>query len=346
MNGFQVKYAVMTNTIAVLGAGAWGTALAKSLSDKGHQVRLWSHQKPHADAIERDRTNADFMPGFALAKTLRATSDLADALSGADMVLTAVPTHVLREVLGKAASLLPEAAPILSVSKGIEVGTLKVVSAIFEDCIGVDSSRRVAYLGGPSFAKEVAAGMPTAVVVASGRDDIARAWQEALSTDRLRPYTTDDVIGIELGGALKNVIAIAAGISDGLGFGHNSRAALITRGLAEITRLSTSMGAHPLTLAGLGGMGDLVLTCTGDLSRNRTVGIELGKGRKLDEILAGMTQVAEGVRTTKAAHDLAEREKCEMPITDAMYRILYENQSPRDAVVDLMTRRIRAERDF
>jgi glycerol-3-phosphate dehydrogenase (NAD(P)+) len=335
----------MMHTIAVLGAGAWGTALAKTISDKGHHVRLWSWQKAHADAIERERANADFLPGFTLGATLRATSDLEDALRGADMVLTAVPTHVLREVLGNAARHMPQNVPILSVSKGIEISTLKVVSGIFEDCVPPEAARCVAYLGGPSFAKEVAAGMPTAVVIACSREDVAVKWQEALSTDRLRAYTTDDVIGIELGGALKNVIAIAAGISDGLGFGHNSRAALITRGLAEMTRLATKMGAHPMTLAGLGGMGDLVLTCTGDLSRNRTVGLELGKGRKLNDVLAGMTQVAEGVRTTKAAHALAQREECEMPITDAMYRILYEDQPPLEAVVALMTRRKRAERD-
>ena len=335
----------MTHKIAVLGAGAWGTALAKALSDKGHEVRLWSWQKPHADAIERERANEGFLPGAKLGPTLRATSDLEGALRGADMVLTAVPTHVLREVLGKAAPHLLASAPILSVSKGIEISTLKVVSGIFEDCVPDETLPRVAYLGGPSFAKEVAAGMPTAVVVACGREDVAKQWQEALATDRLRVYTSDDVIGIELGGALKNVIAIAAGVSDGLGFGHNTRAALITRGLAEMTRLATKMGAHPLTLAGLGGMGDLVLTCTGDLSRNRTVGLELGKGRKLDEILASMTQVAEGVRTTKAAHDLARREDVEMPITDAMYRILYEGQSPLEATVELMTRKKRAERD-
>lgn len=335
----------MTQTIAVLGAGAWGTALAKLLSDKGHHVRLWSWQRPHAEAIERDRTNAEFLPGFALGPTLRATSVLSEALAGADMVLTAVPTHVLREVLGNAAPHVPAGAPILSVSKGIEISTLKLVSGIFEDCLPSAARRCVAYLGGPSFAKEVAQGMPTAVVVACAHDEVARRWQDALATDRFRVYTTDDVVGIELGGALKNVIAIAAGISDGLGFGHNSRAALITRGLAEMQRLGLKLGANPLTFAGLGGMGDLVLTCTGDLSRNRTVGLEIGKGRKLSDVLAGMTQVAEGVRTTKAAHDLARREGVEMPITDAMYRILYEDQPAREAVVELMTRRMRAERD-
>ena len=331
--------------IAVLGAGAWGTALAKTISDKGTEVRLWSWQDAHARAIQEKRVNDDFLPGFTLAPTLRATSDLADALGGCDMILTAVPTHVLREVLDKAVPLFPGRAPILSVSKGIEQGTLKLVSQVFEDHLPSQRWSDVAYLGGPSFAKEVAAGMPTAVVVACTDADVATRWQDALATERFRAYTTDDVIGIELGGALKNVVAIAAGVGDGLGFGHNTRAALITRGLAEMTRLASKLGAHPLTLAGLGGMGDLVLTCTGDLSRNRHVGLELGRGKKLKEILAGMTQVAEGVRTTASAHDLCKREGVEMPIVDAMHRILYEDQSPAEAVVSLMTRRLRPERD-
>jgi glycerol-3-phosphate dehydrogenase (NAD(P)+) len=335
----------MNQDIAVLGAGAWGTALAKSLSDKGHRVRLWCRREAHASAIERDRTNAEFLPGFRLGPTLHATSDLKAALTGADLVLIAVPSHVLREVLGKAGPHLDPRAPMLSASKGIEIGTLKLVSEIFEDCLGPETHDRVAYLGGPSFAKEVAQGMPTAVVVACRNEAVAVRWQRALSTDRLRVYTTEDVVGIELGGALKNVIAIAAGISDGLGFGHNSRAALITRGLAEMTRLATKMGAHPMTLAGLAGLGDLVLTCTGDLSRNRTVGLELGKGRKLSEILAGVTQVAEGVRTTRAAYELARRVDVEMPITEAMYRILYEEYPAREAVVELMSRPSRPERD-
>jgi glycerol-3-phosphate dehydrogenase (NAD(P)+) len=335
----------MKHTIAVVGAGAWGTALAKSLSDDRHRVALWSWKQEHAEAIERERANTAFLPGFTLAPTLRATSDLEDALREADMVLTAVPTHVLREVLGKAAPYLRAGVPILSVSKGIEISTLKVVSGIFEDSVPREVFEGVAYLGGPSFAKEVASGMPTAVVVACAREDVAEKWQHALGTDRLRAYTTDDVIGIELGGALKNVIAIAAGVGDGIGFGHNSRAAIITRGLAEMTRLATKMGAHPMTLAGLGGMGDLVLTCTGDLSRNRTVGLGLGRGQKLADVLAGMTQVAEGVRTTKAAHALAAREGVDMPIVDAMYRILYEDQPALEAVVGLMSRPKRAERD-
>lgn len=335
----------MHKTIAVIGAGSWGTALAKTLSDKGHDVRLWSWLEPHSRAIEADRENKEFLPGFKLGERLRATSSLESALEGVELVVSALPTHVLRGVLEKAVPLVPKDAPILSVSKGIETETLKMVSQIFEDVMPRERLSSVCYLGGPSFAREVAACMPTAVVIACADHDVAVRWQEALSTDRLRAYTTDDVVGIELGGALKNVIAIAAGVSDGLGFGHNSRAALITRGLAEMTRLATKLGAHPLTLSGLGGMGDLVLTCTGDLSRNRHVGLELGHGKTLDAILAGMSQVAEGVRTTQSAYELARREDVSMPITDAMYRILYEGQPPLEAVVELMTRPRRPERD-
>ena len=332
-------------TVAVLGAGAWGTALAKTISDKGTQVNLWSWQEAHAKAIQEKRVNDEFMPGFHLAPSLRATSDLKDALTGADMILTAVPTHVLREVLDKATPLFAASAPVLSVTKGIENGTLKLVSQIFEDHLPKERWSDVAYLGGPSFAKEVAAGMPTAVVVACSDPKVAAQWQDALATDRFRAYTTDDVMGIELGGALKNVVAIAAGIADGLGFGSNTRAALITRGLAEMTRLALKLGAHPQTFAGLGGMGDLVLTCTGDLSRNRQVGLGLGAGKTLTEVLAGMTQVAEGVRTTKSAYELSVREGVEMPITEAMHKILYEDQPAREAVVNLMTRPLRKERD-
>lgn len=331
--------------IAVLGAGSWGTALAKTLSDKGHEVRLWCRRPAQAEAIQATRSNDEYLPGFALASTLRATSDVADALDGVDAVLAAVPTHGLREFLPAAVAAMPPNAPILSATKGIETSSLKLVSGLFEEHVPEERRHLLAYLGGPSFAKEVAAGMPTAVVVASHDPNTAKRWQDYLATDRLRVYSSDDVVGIELGGALKNVVAIAAGIGDGLGFGHNTRAALVTRGLAEMGRLASKLGAHPLTLAGLGGMGDLLLTCTGDLSRNRRVGLELGRGKKLPEILEGMNQVAEGVRTTKSAHDLALREGVEMPIVAAMYRILYEDQPPLEAVVELMTRRSRAERD-
>lgn len=335
----------MTSTVAVLGAGSWGTALAKSISDQGHRVRLWARRPELAERIRRERQNGVYLPGAALAPTLTATSDLTEALDGVDVVLSVVPTHGLREMLDRAAPLFPREAPILSATKGIENGTLKLVSGIFEEHVPAERHRLLTYLGGPSFAKEVALGMPTAVVVAASDAAVGERVQRLLATDRLRVYTTDDVVGIELGGALKNVMAIAAGVADGLGFGHNSRAAIITRGLAEMSRLAVKLGANPLTLAGLGGMGDLVLTCTGDLSRNRKVGLELGRGKRLDEILAGMSQVAEGVRTTRSAYELARREGVEMPIVEAMYRVLYEDWPPLEAVVALMTRRPRAERD-
>lgn len=331
--------------VAVLGSGSWGTALAKSLSDQGHTVRLWARRAEQAEAIQTARENAQYLPGFPLAPTLTAGSDLAWALESAALVLSVVPTHGLREALREASRFLPPDAPILSATKGIENDSLKLVSGIFEDEFPKSSHRRLTYLGGPSFAKEVAAGMPTAVVVAGHDGDTCARVQELLTTDRLRVYTTDDVIGIELGGSLKNVMAIAAGIGDGLGFGHNTRAAIITRGLAEMSRLASKLGAHPLTLAGLGGMGDLVLTCTGDLSRNRKVGLELGKGRHIKDILASMSQVAEGVRTSKSAYELAKREDVDMPLVDMVYRILYEDVPALEGVVALMGRRSRPERD-
>lgn len=335
----------MVKNVAVLGAGSWGTALAKSLSDQGHRVRLWARREELARSIEADRENARYLPGIRLGPTLSSTHELERALEGADALLSVIPTHGLRETLEQASPFFPEAAPILSATKGIENGTLELVSGIFEEHLPPERHRLLTYLGGPSFAKEVALGMPTAVVVAASDAEAGAEVQAILGCERLRVYTTDDVMGIELGGALKNVMAIAAGVADSLGFGHNTRAAIITRGLAEMSRLAIHLGANPLTLAGLGGMGDLVLTCTGDLSRNRKVGIELGKGQKLADVLAGMSQVAEGVRTTKSAYELSHREGVEMPIVDAMYRVLYEDWSPMEAVGALMTRRLRAERD-
>lgn len=331
--------------VAVLGSGSWGTALAKSLADSGHEVRLWARRTEQAEAIERDRENTAYLPGARLPSTLRATHDLEGALAGVDMVLSAVPTHGLRENLRLAIPFFPRDVPILSATKGIENGTLKLVCGIFEDCLPLTQHKQLTYLGGPSFAKEVAQGMPTAVVVAGKDAAVSERVQSILGTDRLRVYTTDDVIGIELGGSLKNVMAIAAGIGDGLGFGHNTRAAIVTRGLAELSRMAIRLGAHPMTLAGLGGIGDLLLTCTGDLSRNRKVGLEIGRGRALSEILSGMNQVAEGVLTTKSAYELSRREAVDMPIVDAVYRILYESMDARAAVVGLMTRPARPERD-
>jgi glycerol-3-phosphate dehydrogenase (NAD(P)+) len=331
-------------TIAVLGAGSWGTALAKQLSDQGHAVRLWARRSEQADAINAARQNERYLPGFELAPTLHATSDLAEAIPGADMVLAVVPSHGVRSMLEDAAQLFPENAPVCAAIKGIENSTLMMVSEIFEEALPESQHHQLSYLGGPSFAKEVAAGVPTAVCVAGKDDRVTEKVQHIFNTDRFRAYATEDVVGVELGGALKNVIAIAAGISDGLGFGLNTRAALITRGLHEISRLAVKLGANPLTMAGLGGMGDLVLTCTGDLSRNRTVGLRLGEGMKLAEVLDSMNMVAEGVKTSKSAFNLSAREDVDMPIVDQVYRVLYEDKDPKAAVTDLMTRPLKRER--
>ncbi len=330
---------------AVLGAGSWGTALAKLIADQGAQTKLWARRELIAKEIQSERQNAAYLPGFELPDTLEATHDLEYAVGDAEMVVCVVPTHGLRAVMKDAAPLIPPDAPIVSAIKGIETDTLLLVSEILEELLPESLHPSLSYLGGPSFAKEVAADVPTAVCVASHDERTARKVQAAFTTGRFRVYNTEDVVGVELGGALKNVIAIATGIADGLGLGHNTRAGIITRGLAEISRLAIAKGANPLTLAGLAGVGDLVLTCTGDLSRNRTVGLRLGKGETLDQILEGMQMVAEGVRTTKSAHDLSIRDGVDMPITHEVYRMLYEGKSARNAVVDLMTRPMRAERE-
>jgi glycerol-3-phosphate dehydrogenase (NAD(P)+) len=298
-----------------------------------------------ADAIQSDRENQAYLPGFPLPDTLETTSDLGYALEGSDLIVCVVPTHGLRDVLNDAAPLLGTRAPIVSATKGIETDSLMLVSEIFEDVLPESQHRQLTYLSGPSFAKEVAAGLPTAVSVAGHDADVVSVAQKAFTTERFRVYSTEDVVGVELGGALKNVVAIAAGIGDGLGFGHNTRAGLITRGLAEISRLAIAKGANPLTLSGLSGMGDLVLTCTGDLSRNRNVGVQIGQGKSLKEILGSMQMVAEGVRTAKSAKALSERVGVDMPITREVYAMLYEDKPPLKAVGDLMTRPLRAERE-
>jgi glycerol-3-phosphate dehydrogenase (NAD(P)+) len=329
--------------VAVVGAGAWGTALANVVARKGIDTVLWSHEADVAAAIAERGRNARYLPEVQLDARLRATADLAEAVEGAAWVVSVSPSHVVRAVMGRAAAHMAPGARVVSASKGIENESLKTMDEVLADVLPGDAGRTASYLSGPSFALEVARDHPTAVTMASRDAASARAAQELFQTPYLRVYTSDDVRGVELGGSLKNVVAIAAGVVEGLGFGHNTTAALITRGLAEITRLGVACGADPRTFAGLAGMGDLILTCTGALSRNRSVGVELGKGRPLDDILGGMVAVAEGVRTARSAHDLAARMGIEMPIVDAVHRMLFGGLAPAAAVEMLMLREPKAE---
>ena len=330
---------------AVIGGGSWGTALAAVLGNSGHDVTIWSFEEDVAVALAERHENFRYMPGIKLPATVTGTHDLAKALAGAEMVVAVSPSHVTRAVMKQALPYLPKATPIVSATKGIENETLFTMHEVLEDVLPAEMHPYLCCLSGPSFAKETMLKHPTAVVVASPWEKLAKKVQHDFSNDYFRVYTSNDVMGAELGGSLKNVCAIAAGISDGMGFGSNTRAAIMTRGLAELVRLAVRKGANPMTLSGLAGMGDLVLTCTGELSRNRTVGLGLGKGQKLKDVLAGMTQVAEGVRTAKSVHDLAAKLEVEVPLHEAVYRILYEGMNARDAVFGLMTRPARAERD-
>jgi glycerol-3-phosphate dehydrogenase (NAD(P)+) len=326
--------------IAILGAGAWGTALGISLVRRGgHEVTLWSHTAAKAAAMQAARENAAYLPGVALPKDLNITGDLESAVKQAEVLLLVTPSEALRATMNTIAPLLTEDQVLVSATKGIEDETSLRMSQVLEQVTGRAGKQKIAALSGPSFAQEVAAGMPTALTVAAADITLAQQLQREFSSNTLRLYTNEDVVGVELGGALKNVIAISAGIVAGLELGHNSAAALITRGIAEMTRLAVACGGKRETMAGLAGMGDLVLTCTGSLSRNRTVGVELGHGRKLPEILAGLHgKVAEGVRTTTAALGLARKNGVEMPITEQMAMILHEGKSPRDAIRELMSR--------
>src|SRR3990170_6145772 len=328
----------------VAGGGSWGTALAALLSRQGVPTVLWAREEEVVDGINEHEENPLFLAGVPLPVSLRATSDLDRALAGADVVINAIPTQFIRSVFASRAGLLTGASLLISVSKGVEVGTLLTPSEVFEDMAPGPLTEGLVALSGPSFADEVARGTPTAVVVASRVPDNARRARDLVSSETFRAYSSDDLIGVEMGGALKNVMAIAAGIADGLGTGHNTRAAVITRGLAELARLGVAKGGHPLTFAGLSGIGDLVLTCTGDLSRNRRVGFEIGRGRTLEEVTAETNTVAEGVKTTLAARDLAQRLGGEMPITEQVYLTLYEDKDPRQVMMDLMTRQLRDER--
>jgi len=327
----------------VIGAGSWGTTLAHLLADKGHETTLWAFEADLVARMETSRENDLYLPGIELAPGLNFSSDLAGSVVGAEMVLLVCPSQVMRPVVSKLVDHLEPGTLLVSAAKGIENDSLKLMSELLEELLPVEFRKRLGFLSGPSFAREVAQRIPTAVVAAATKLSVAEEIQHIFTTDYFRVYTHDDVIGVELGGAMKNVIALAAGVSDGLGFGYNSRAALITRGLAEMTRLGIALGGAAPTFAGLSGMGDLVLTCTGDLSRNRSVGIELGKGKKLSEIMAGMNMVAEGVKTTLSAYQLAQRLEVDTPIIEQMYLILYADKDPRQAVVDLMLRDLRPE---
>ncbi|MDQ3266890.1 MAG: NAD(P)-dependent glycerol-3-phosphate dehydrogenase [Myxococcota bacterium] len=327
----------------VIGSGSFGTALTSVLSSTSERVMIWGRDAELIAAINERHENPSYLPGIPLAANVRGTTSLEEALEHAELVVSATPSHATREVMRRAVPHLPKHVPIITVSKGIENETLLTMTELLEDCLPEEFHPYLAVLSGPSFAKELAARQPTVVTIASHWEKVALRCQQAFRTETFRSYTSRDVIGVQAGGALKNVIAIASGISDGIGFGHNARAALITRGLAEISRMALRMGGNPLTLSGLSGMGDLVLTCTGELSRNRRVGIEVGKGKPLAEILGDMKQVAEGVKTARSARDLAQKYGVELPICEQVYCMLYEGKNPKLATVELMTRQPKAE---
>jgi glycerol-3-phosphate dehydrogenase (NAD(P)+) len=333
----------MSRGIAVIGAGSWGTALALYLGRLGHEVSLWARRPELADEIARTRENPYYLPGFKLPPTVQVGGDLAAAAARAGTIVSAVPSHTVREIASRLAPHVAGDTAILSATKGIEVGTCLLMSEVLIEALGEAVRPRVAALSGPSFALEVARGDPTAAVVACRDRTLARTFQTEFSGRNLRLYTNQDLVGVQIGGAVKNVIAIAAGIVHGLGFGANTAAALITRGLAELKRLAVAAGGESETLSGLAGLGDLVVTTTGPLSRNRSLGIELGRGRALGEIQAGTRSVAEGVITTRSTAELAARLGVEMPITAQMEAVLYRSKSPLEAIRDLMERGLKSE---
>ena len=332
----------MKPAVAIIGDGGWGTALGLLLHQKGHPVRIWGPFPEYLDRVRQARENADYLPGVALPDSLEWTADRGAVVREAGIVVLAVPTKYFRSVMESFAGLIPSAALVVSVAKGLDAATHQRMTEVARQVLGLGS---VAALSGPSFAEEVARGVPTAVVVACTDPGRAQLLQEILSAPRFRVYTSDDVVGVELGGALKNVIAVAVGVSDGIGFGHNTRAALITRGLAEISRLGCALGAHPSTFAGLSGLGDLVLTCTSRMSRNHTVGERLGRGEPVDVILGGMKQVAEGVTNCANARAVARALAVAVPITDEVYSVIHAGKNPQQAVEALLGRDLRPERD-
>jgi glycerol-3-phosphate dehydrogenase (NAD(P)+) len=329
--------------IAVVGGGAWGTALADLLARKeaSDTVTLWAREPEVVESVNREHVNHMFLPGAKLASALTAEGDLAAAVRGADVVVSAAPSHAVRDVMTRASAAIERRALVVSVSKGLEPERLGTLSCVVADVL--PKNTRIAALSGPSFAQEVYARQPTAVVAAAREHAVAQQVQHVFSTGYFRVYSATDVIGVELAGALKNVIALAAGILEGLEMGHNARAALVTRGLAEITRLGVALGAEPATFAGLAGMGDLILTATGPLSRNHSLGVELGRGKRLEEALSGRTSVAEGVSTARTAVTLGERHGVELPIAREVAAVLFQGKPPRQAVSDLMERDLKPE---
>lgn len=343
MRTLHVRVPNNMKRIAVIGAGSWGTALGIIAARAGHEVVLWSRNTGVVESINRHQVNSSYLPDVEIPDGVRATDAIAEALKRAELVILAAPSHATRALLGAMAPFLDPDMIFVSATKGIEIESGKRISQIVDEVVGKTFPPRFVCLSGPSFAKEVVAKHPTAIVAASENAEASRSVQLMLSCESFRIYTNNDVIGAELGGSVKNVMAIAAGIVVGLGFGSNSVAALITRGLAEMTRLAVREGAKLETLMGLTGLGDLVLTCTGSLSRNRFVGQELGRGRGLEEITSGMKEIAEGIKTTHALKGLAGRLALEMPITDEVYGVLYEHKSARDVASKLMTRPLRVE---
>jgi len=329
--------------IAVIGAGSWGTTLANLLAEKGIDVHLWVREVEVFHQIKADHINRVFLPGRNLSHNLKPVMSFEEALNGKELVLMVVPSHVFRNVMTRLKPYLRPGMSVMTATKGIENDSLMTMSQVAENTLPSDYAARFSCLSGPSFAKEVCRKLPTAVTISCRDSEHAARLQQVFHTEHFRVYISHDLIGSQLGGALKNVIAIAAGAADAMEFGHNARAALVTRGLAEITRLGVAMGAVPLTFAGLAGMGDLVLTCTGDLSRNRMVGRKIGKGMQLVDITENMKMVAEGIKTAHSAYELSRKMDVDMPITTQVYQILYQGKDPRNAVKELMTRGLKSE---
>ncbi len=336
----------ISGSIGVLGAGSWGTTLAQVLAEKGHDVDLWVFEKDLCQTLRETAENTVYLPGHKLNKRITAHNDLEKVVKGHRLLVMVVPSHVYRHVIMEMLPFLEQSAVVVNATKGIENETLLTMSGIWKELLPHPQYAHYLCLSGPSFAKEVVQKAPTAITLAANDLELARSVQQVFSTRYFRVYTSLDIIGVELAGALKNVIALAAGACDGLNFGYNTRAALMTRGLAEISRLGVAMGASPLTFSGLAGIGDLILTCTGDLSRNRTVGKKLGQGMKIDTILSEMKMVAEGVKTARSVYHLAKKLDVDMPICRKVYEVIYSEKNPQEAVSELLERDLKHEMEF